>query len=78
MEKEFNRVLALVNKNYTISKALIKLGIDRTTFYRKISKEQKRELKEAKTLNSTVYKYKSKFWGREVEGFDTNLLNWED
>ena len=48
----FSTVISMVEKGWNISKALAKLGINRTTFYRKITKEQKCLLGMAKTLNT--------------------------
>jgi DNA-binding NtrC family response regulator len=48
----FSTVISMVEKSWDISKALAKLGINRTTFYRKITKEQKCLLDMAKTQNT--------------------------
>lgn len=48
----FSTVISMVEKGWDISKALAKLGICRSTFYRKITKEQKCLLDMAKTLNT--------------------------
>ncbi len=48
----FSTVITMVEKGWDISKALAKLGISRTTFYRKITKEQKCLLDMAKTQNT--------------------------
>ena len=48
----FSTVISMVENGWDISKALAKLGISRTTFYRKITKEQKCLLDMAKTQNT--------------------------
>ena len=48
----FSSVISMVEDGYDISKALAKLGISRSTFYRNITKEQKCLLDMAKTLNT--------------------------
>ena len=48
----FSTVISMVEDGWDISKALAKLGISRTTFYRHLSKEQKCLLDMAKTLNT--------------------------
>ena len=53
MEKElFPKVIEMVEQGYNISVALDKLGINRSTFYRGITKEQKAELQISKTSNA--------------------------
>ncbi len=48
----FSKVISMVEDGYNIYTALEKLGINRTTFYANISKQQKSELQMAKTLNT--------------------------
>lgn len=48
----FTTVIAMVEDGWDISKALSKIGANRSTFYKKISKEQKLLLNIAKTTNT--------------------------
>lgn len=48
----FSTVISMVEQGWDISKALAKLGISRSTFYRKITKEQKYLLDMTKTANT--------------------------
>ncbi len=48
----FSTVISMVEQGWDISKALAKLGISRSTFYRKITKEQKCLLDMTKTANT--------------------------
>ena len=48
----FPTVISMVEQGWDISKALAKLGISRSTFYRKITKHQKCLLDMSKTLNT--------------------------
>lgn len=48
----FSTLISMVEDGWDISKALAKLGISRSTFYRHITKEQKCLLDMAKTLNT--------------------------
>lgn len=48
----FSTVISMVEQGWDISKALAKLGISRSTFYRKITKHQKCLLDMAKTSNT--------------------------
>ena len=48
----FSTVISMVVQGWDISKALAKLGISRSTFYRKITKEQKYLLDMTKTANT--------------------------
>jgi len=48
----FSTVISMVKQGWDISKALAKLGISRSTFYRKITKEQKCLLDMTKTANT--------------------------
>lgn len=48
----FSKVISMVEDGYNIYEALDKLGISRSTFYRKITKEQKCLLDMAKTQNT--------------------------
>lgn len=48
----FYTVISMVEQGWDISKALAKLGISRSTFYRKITKHQKCLLDMAKTSNT--------------------------
>ena len=48
----FSTVISMVEQGWDISKALAKLGISRSTFYRKITKEQKYLLGMTKTANT--------------------------
>ena len=48
----FSTVISMVEQGWDISKALAKIGISRSTFYRKITKHQKCLLDMAKTSNT--------------------------
>ena len=48
----FSKVISMVEDGYNVYDALNKLGIDRTLFYKLITKQQKTELQMAKTLNT--------------------------
>jgi len=48
----FPKVILMVEQGYNISVALDKLGINRSTFYRGITKQQKAELQMTKTANA--------------------------
>jgi len=48
----FPKLISMVEGGYNISVALNKLGIDRSTFYKCITKEQKSELRLIKTSNA--------------------------
>jgi hypothetical protein len=50
----FDNVLSLISKGYTICESLTKLGICRNAFYRAISREQKIELQMVKTSNTRL------------------------
>ena len=50
--ENFNIVISMVENGWDISKALAKIGISRSTFYRLITKEQKCILDMARTLNT--------------------------
>jgi len=52
VSNSFSTVISMVENGWDISKALVKLGVSRSTFYRNISKEQKCLLDMAKTLNT--------------------------
>jgi DNA invertase Pin-like site-specific DNA recombinase len=57
----FKNVIKLVEEGLGINEALIKLSFNRTTFYRKISKEQKQLLQITKTANTKKWS-----WGLEI------------
>jgi hypothetical protein len=48
----FPKIISMVEEGYNISVALKKLGIDRGTFYKCITKEQRAELRLVKTSNA--------------------------
>ena len=52
INRDFPKVISMVEDGYTISKALSKIGINRKTFYRHLTKEQKCLLGMAKTQNT--------------------------
>ena len=54
MDSDFNRVFSLVERGRTIQHACEELGINRNTFYLRMSKEQKIDLKRQKALNAKV------------------------
>lgn len=60
----YNSVVLLLEKGFTISSALKKIDFDRTSFYRRITPEQKKELLTCKKTNNKFNK-----------GF--NLINFE-
>jgi hypothetical protein len=49
---QFNKVISMVENGWTIQKALIKLNIHRSVFYKNLSKEQKCLLNIAKASNT--------------------------
>jgi len=48
----YSSILKLVEEGWNISDALAKFGINRSTFYRKISEKQKQEIYAAKKLHT--------------------------
>ena len=52
VHENFSKVIGLVEEGTTICKALDKLGLNRTIFYKVITPKQKAELQMVKTANA--------------------------